>query len=278
MISNPKPSVLRTLALALLIGLITLIGIGGALTVTLIANAAPSNGASGKDAIALAAAHPAFAKILPLVPGWTATAYDSANSLQIWHVEFYTPNKERFGWANVSLVKRRVYSFEAPDPSREPTEAQRRDAEKAMGRYVRENKEIADLVGTIPEEVNVEYNPDLEGWVLGFQQNGEQIVIAVKFSGGRFSLENPQLYGIYFPDMQDYAAWLTSQEARAVNIAFRDARVAEAVRGKGDWIGKATRNEDESWSVVFTVKGSDKALITAQIDLNGEKVLSVVQP
>ncbi|MBI5961137.1 MAG: hypothetical protein HY866_20540, partial [Chloroflexi bacterium] len=69
-------------------------------------------GYTPQEAIDLAAAHAAFVDGLAARPGWTAAAYDSKNSYGIWHVQFWDTDGEDLGWADLSLERSKVYSWD----------------------------------------------------------------------------------------------------------------------------------------------------------------------
>jgi hypothetical protein len=97
-----------------------------------------------REAIALAAAHPALSGALVAHPGWKAAAYYTANRFEIWRVQFWDGSGGELGWADVSVTRRAVYWVEV---SAGPTEAQKKDAEEALRKFVLDNKDIVDLLG-----------------------------------------------------------------------------------------------------------------------------------
>lgn len=227
---------------------------------------------TSQDAIDLAAAHPAFAKGLEARPGWTGAAYNSRNAYGIWHVQFWDADGEELGWADLSLEHGKVYSWEADYG---PTEAQAAEAEAVIRAFLSSNAEIAELVGSLDDvPIYVDYESWRQHWAAYIDLGPDALEVTLRSTTGPpFSLENLQLDQIYFMDMLSYEEWYSTQEARAISLAFQEPEISAALRNYNGWTASSTLDEEGVWHLTFS--SGEETLATAEVRVESGQVLQV---
>lgn len=231
---------------------------------------------TAKDAIVLASTHPAFANFLHNQPGWTAAAYYTGNSFQIWRVQFWSKDGNDLGWADVNVARKHVYSWQARYT---PTDAQHKAAEEALRRVVTNNRDVIDLIGSDPKayDLSADYDADNNLWNVSFYRDNDALTVVVQFQTEQaFVFERPVVKGIYFPNVMSYDDWIKGQQAQAATIAFSQPEVAAAAHNVDGWISTATQTDEGKWLVIY--KLGDKTLAQATVDIEANKVVTFNVP
>jgi hypothetical protein len=192
------------------------------------------------DAIGFVAGSPQFAEGLQFHEGWTAVAYDTGNAYGIWRVEFNDASGEDLGYADVSLERGRIYSWDAYFY---PNDNFRQQAEPILRDFVYAQSEVLALV---PNPADYDYWFDFDGWNnwwwFYINVGGQDSVTAVvRFEGGdsELNLSNPRLESIVFSDLPDYETWREAGRASATAAAFAQGEVAAHLRPHEGWTSVA---------------------------------------
>ncbi|MBX3065142.1 MAG: hypothetical protein KF726_19335 [Anaerolineae bacterium] len=230
---------------------------------------------STEDAIAIAAAHPAFVPVLAANPDYTVAAYDTGLSYGIWRVQFWDGDGEEIGWADVSVAKSRVYSYECTWGL---TEDQRWTRKDQLIDVVAADPDVRELVGDPHDrDIWIDYNGWTKMWYLYIEAGIDSIYVGVKVdSVNPLDFENPRVDMIYFAKVKAYSEWEQDQQARAIAIAFANTEVAAALRDHDGWTTETERTGDATWLVKFKV--DDTVLAEVSVDLaTGEIVEMQIQ-
>lgn len=240
-------------------------------------------GGSADDAIALAEAQPEIAAYLNQSGDWDAAAYFSGNRFGVWRVHFWNEDGNDLGYADLSLERGIVYSWQPADYL---DEALWTVGENAVWDFVRANEDVRAVLGVYgvdydedPFDGWTEYRAESNTWSAYIWQAGDFIEARVRFdTGNRQVFENPVLVGIYFPNVLNIWEWQKAQETQAISLAFNDAGVAAVLRGLEGWTGAAEPEDWASprWRVTFSV--ADAAVLTATVDMETQAVLDFGAP
>ncbi|MBI5958759.1 MAG: hypothetical protein HY866_08490 [Chloroflexi bacterium] len=233
----------------------------------------PSHAQSGytpQDAIDLAAAHAAFVDGLAARPGWTAAAYDSKNSYGIWHVQFWDTDGEDLGWADLSLERSKVYSWEVYMGL---TEEQSSSTEETIRAFLLNSPDVVDLVENLGDaDLYVDYDYWNERWGAYIELGPDSLYVTLRSTSGRsLSLENLQLDRIYFSELPSYDEWFSAQEAQAISIAFQQPEINAALRDYSGWAATGEPDENGVWHLTFTL--GEQTLATAAVMVETQQVL-----
>jgi hypothetical protein len=226
---------------------------------------------TAEAAITLAAAHPAFMNVLGGRPGWTAAAYDSGNNAGIWRVQFWAVDGEDLGWADVSILKGRVYAMESNVGA---TEAQKVAVADRLIAFLAKDPTVRDLIGNPADyESWLDYNGWVNTWYVYINKGGgDSLYIGIaNDADDLMNLTNLRIVQIYFPEVQSYPDWEGNQKAKAVSMAFATAEIAALLRSYEGWTADTVRVGNNAWQVTF--KTGEKALATATVDLDAGQVL-----
>ncbi len=223
------------------------------------------DGYTAQDAINLAAAHPAFAAGLAARPGWTAAAYNSENKYGIWHVQFWDAGGEDLGWADLSLERGKVYSWEA---HLDLTDAETAPAETAIRAFLASSADIMDLVGSLDGvNIYVDYDYWNEHWTAYIDLGPDSLYVTLRSGTGQpSSLDDLRLDRIYFSDLPSYEEWFSSHEAQAISIAFQQPEISTALRSANGWTAAGVIGENGAWQVTFSLDGTTLATATVTLD------------
>lgn len=219
------------------------------------------NGVTAEDAIALAAAHPAFAFALDARPGWTAAAFNPNTSHGVWRVQFWVNDGEDLGYADVIPERNRVYYFETYFGA---TESQRDAAYDVVREFVIYNDEVLALLPDAADrDIWIDYNGWNQSWGAYISAGADSLWVLVDFEGDDpTTFTNPQLDAIGF-ELPSYEEWYAQTEDAAIGIAYQASDVAAALREHDNWYASAAPAEDGVlWSVEFY---ADDALIARSL-------------
>lgn len=255
----------------------------GLLVVTIAAGTAFGTAASPQyseqDAIAIAAQHPAFADLTGR-DGWFAAAYDTHNRYGVWRVQFWNETGDDAGWADVSIERSRVYSWDAYFDS---TPAQDTEAQVVIEQFVRSHPDIIELMPDIVDAetryLYIDYDGWADYWGVWVDAGEDSLWLTVKFEGGQpNALKNPTLEDIYFPNIVPYAEWVEASQAEAVSLAFQLPEIAAALRGHENWQTSAEAVDADTWSVIF--QAGEQTLAEALVNVQAQNVIefTVLQP
>jgi hypothetical protein len=224
---------------------------------------------SADDAIAFVAGSPQFATGLEYSLGWSAVAYNTGNAYGVWRVEFDDAAGDDLGWADVSLERGRIYSYDAYFY---PTDALRFEAEPILREFVYAQPQVLELVSN---PADYEYWFDYDGWnnwwYFYIAVGGQNSVTAlVRFDDGEneLSLNNPHFLQIMFTDLPDYESWHDAGEASATAVAFAQGEIAARLRDNSGWTSSANPADGGSssqWVVGFYV--GDTMVAQAGVDI-----------
>jgi hypothetical protein len=230
---------------------------------------AQSENGTPEQAIALAAAHPAFATLLSMHEGYNAAAYFTDNPQAIWRVTFWTADWQDLGFADVSLRRGRVYSFQAINLI---SDAMTKQAEALVLKFAQANREVRDILQQ-PDEYQywIMYHVELNAWsVFFYRWGGDTVQALVQFQGDPLRFQNPKLVGIYFPNVLPYGDWYEAAKSQAVTIAFTSPEIAQAARAHPGWVADAAPDGD-MWNVAF--KSGETVFAEARIDLRARQIV-----
>jgi hypothetical protein len=228
---------------------------------------------SADAAIALAAAHPAFVNVLGGRAGWTAGAFDSGNSSGIWRVQFWAADGEEIGYADVSVTKGRVFSWESTIGVTDEQKAEVRD--KLMN-FIAKDPTVRELVGNPTNyEIWLDYNGWIDMWFVYIGKGGvESLYVGVNNnSPDPLDMRKLTMGPIYFPEIPKYKEWEDAQKAQAVSLAFAKPEVAAALRGHDGWQTETERTGDTTWRVTF--KSTERVVAVATVDLGTGQVVEL---
>lgn len=231
------------------------------------------------DVINMVATSPQFSTVLADVEAytgaWKAVTFDTKNAYGIWRVYFSSANDDQVGWADVNPQNGKIYSWDVYIPA---TDAQKEVAIPILKEYLGNHPDMLEL---LPNPAQYEFYVDYDGWnnhwgvYIAADEYALWVTVEFENGGSPTGLENPELTGIYFPDLPDYDQWLQDTQAKAVNIAFANSDIGAALRGN-TWTTQSERVEGDIWSVAFFV--DDNLVVTATVDLATEEVIEVVTP
>ncbi len=226
---------------------------------------------TAEDAVAVAASSPTFVAALKTHPGWKGAAYFTGNQFQVWRVQFWDKDGNPLGFADVNVLRKRVYWTQA---HYKLTPELKGAAAEPLRRFVRTDPEVKAVIGNPDDYDYTDYNYDSNGnfWAVIFAEKGSAVAVIVQFQGNSpASFERPVLKGFYFPNVLPYEDWEKSQKAEAQALAFSQPEIAAAVRGHSGWTASTTRTGDTTWAVMF-VRG-DQKLAQANVDTQAKTVL-----
>lgn len=222
-----------------------------------------------QNAIDTAASHPVFADGLARYEDWTAAAYNTNNAYEIWRVQFWDSEGEDLAWADVSPARGKVYSYEAHFAA---SEQQTNTAYDVLRDFIDNEPQVLALVDDPSQyEIYVEYDTWGRQWSVYLDIDIDSLYFAVRFDGETpDDLENPELQGVYFPNVISYEEWQSGMEAQAIAIAFQDQAIADAVNGRS-WTTEVEQSEDGSWRITFWE--GDISLAEVVLDAAMENIL-----
>lgn len=232
-----------------------------------------------EEVINMVASAPQFATALENVEaytgGWEAVTFNTKNAYGIWRVYFSSANGDDVGWADINPQNGKIYSWDVYIGA---TDEQKEVAMPILKDYLSNNPDILELLDNPAQyEMYVDYDGWNDYWGVYIGAAEYALWVTVQFDEGYspYNLENPQLTGVYFPDLPDYDQWLQDTQAKAVNIAFANADIGAALRGN-TWTTQSERVEGDIWSIAFFV--DENLVVTATVDLISETVIEVVTP
>lgn len=228
---------------------------------------------SADAAIALAAAHPAFVNILGAREGWTAGAFDSGNSHGIWRVQFWAADGEDIGYADVSVTKGRVFSWESTVGV---TDAQKDAVRETLVTFVAKDPTVRELVGNPTNyDMWLDYNGWINTWFVYIGAGGAESLYVGVYNNSPDPMDMRKLTmgPIYFPEIPKYKEWEDAQKAQAVSLAFAKPEVAAALRGHDGWQTETERTGDSVWRVTF--KSTERVVAVATVDLSTGQVVEL---
>lgn len=215
------------------------------------------------EAIAIAAAHPAFAGWLEHTPDWHAAAYYAETAYEIWRVQFWDADWNEIGWADVNLERARVLTW---DTSFIPSEELLDQAYEAIRAFIATSPEMLDLMESPGQyEIYIDYNGDVDMWGAYLDRGSDSLYMFIDFEDD-VKFINPRIDMLYFSNVASYSEWEASQKAAAVAAAFADADVADAVSRAEDWWADAERQRGGQWRVTFYE--GDRVLAHVLVGLN----------
>jgi hypothetical protein len=217
----------------------------------------------------------ALADVEAHVGSWNAVTFNTKNAYGIWRVYFSTPEGDEVGWADLNPQNGKIYSWDLYIPA---TDAQKEVAMPIIKDFLNGEPAILELLDNPAQyEMYIDYDGWNNHWGVYIGAGEYALWVTVQFDGGALPnvLENPELTGVYFPDLPDYDQWLQDTQAQAVNIAFANADIGAALRGN-TWTTQSERIEGDIWSVAFFV--DDTLVVTATVDLISKAVIEVVTP
>ncbi len=241
------------------------------------------DGGTGDEAIALAQSQPEIAEYLSRSGEWDAAAYFTGNRFGVWRVHFWDKQGNSLGYADLSLERSVVYSWQPADYLDEGLWAA---GEAALWDFVRANEDVRAVLDVYDVDYDedpfdgwTEYHSEANVWSAYIWQAGDFIEARVRFdSGSRQVFEDPVLVGIYFPTVLNIWEWTQAQEAQAISFAFSFPSVAEVLRGAEGWTaaGEPETLGSSVWRVTFSV--TDVPALFARVDLAAQALLEVGIP
>lgn len=215
------------------------------------------------QAIAIAAAHPAFAGWLEMTDNWNAAAYYAETSYEIWRVQFWDAEWNEIGWADVNLERERVLTW---DTSFRPSEDHLNQAYEAIRAFLATSPEMLDLMESPGQyEIYIDYNGDVDMWGVYLDRGYDSLYMFIDFEDD-VTFTNPRIDMLYFANVASYSEWEASQKAAAVAAAFADADVAATVSRAENWWADAERQSGGQWWVTFY--DGDTVLAQVRVGLN----------
>lgn len=200
------------------------------------------------EAIAIAAAHPAFAGWLDITDNWNAAAYYAETAYEIWRVQFWDADWNEIGWADVNLERARVLTW---DTYFTPSEDHINQAYEVIRAFLATSPEMLDLMEAPGQyEIYIDYNGDNDMWGVYLDRGADSLYMFIDFEDD-VNFTNPRIDMLYFSGVASYSEWEASQKAAAVAAAFADANVASAVSAAENWRADAERQPDSQWWVTF---------------------------
>lgn len=241
------------------------------------------DGYTSQDAINLAMTHPAFAG-LASQEGWSAAAYDTQNTYGIWRVQFWDANGEDLGWADVSIERGKVYSWESYVGI---TEAQYEPAEVAIRAALLNDADVMELlnqhlataidVAFEDIDVYVDYQVWGQHWSAYLDMWPHSLYITlVSQTDNPTSLEQLEVEQIYFDGVMAYQEWYDAEKAQATTIAFGQPEIAAALRDFNGWTAAGELGEDGVWYLHFM--SGEQQLASASVVVETSQVLEFSVP
>ncbi|MFQ3648608.1 MAG: hypothetical protein SNJ54_14830 [Anaerolineae bacterium] len=224
------------------------------------------------DAIALALTLPECRDTIDHHEGWYALAYDTQNAYGIWRVEFYNSADEDMGYAHVSPRDGRVYDGRCLfRPSDEQIEA----AQPVLEAFLHNNEQILALLPYVDElTFYVDYDVWNDWWGVYIANEENSLYVTVKFAEATpLSLDEPELLGIFFPEVKTYGEWFSESSQRAIIVAFIDHRIGDRLANLTGWTTTAEHLGQQIWRIEFWLQSD--WLASAVVDLNAQAVVEV---
>lgn len=225
-----------------------------------------------EDAIALALTLPECRDTIGHQEGWYALAYDTQNAYGIWRVEFYNSDDEDMGYAHVSPRDERIYDgrclFSA---SEEQIEA----ARPALEEFLHNHEQILALIPYVEElTFYIDYDVWNDWWGVYIANEENSLYVTVKFAEATpLALEEPELLGIFFPEVKTYGEWFEASSQRAIIVAFIDRRIGDRLANLNGWTTIAEHLGQQIWRIDFWLQA--EWLASAVVDLNAQAVVEV---
>ncbi len=267
------------LAFGLLIGAIVV----GSVMLTHQYSTRAQDGYTAQDAINLVTGHPAFAG-LASQEGWSAAAYDTENAYGIWRVQFWDADGEDLGWADVSIERSKVYSWESyiglPEDQYGPAETTIRAA-------LLNDADVMELIDArLAEATDITFDEldvyvDFQAWsqrwsaYVDMWPNSLYITLISQTDNPR-SLDSLRVDQIYFDGVVSYQEWYDAEKAQATTIAFGQAEIAAALRGVNGWTAEGDLGDDGIWYLNFML--GDQWLASASVVVETAQVLEFSVP
>jgi len=204
---------------------------------------------SEQDAIDTALSNPIFASGLAQLEDWRVEAYDTGNAYHVWRVQFWDSEGEDLGWADVNPETRRIYSFEAHFGA---SEAQKDRAYDSLREFLNTSPDVLELVeDPSAHDIWVDYDGWNRWWGVYMDMGEESLFFAIRFEGPTpDDLINPQIVGVYFPNVLSYEEWQSMAQSAAVALAFRTQAVSDVLAGK-TWTTEVEQADDGLWHITF---------------------------
>lgn len=241
------------------------------------------DGYTAQDAINLATSHPVFAG-LATQEGWSAAAYDTGNAYGIWRVQFWDANGEDLGWADVSIERSKVYSWESHIGL---SDDQYGPAEQVIRGVLLNDADVMELVNARLAEVMdvtfddisiyVDYDVWNQHWTAYLDMWPNSLYITLRSqTDDPMSLDSLRVEQIYFDGVMSYQEWHDAQKAQATTVAFGQAEIAAALRDFTGWTADGELDEDGVWHLTFSL--DDQQLASASVVVETAQVLEFSVP
>ncbi len=240
------------------------------LTVTV---ASAQETATADQVIAIVATSYPYSVALEAHPEWRIEAFNTRNRYGIWRVQFWDASGEEIGYADVSPERGAVMYYEGLFYA---TEAERQAGYDAVHAFLSTNPELEALDVPLEElDTWIDYDPWNRAWNAWIEDGYDSLYAVVRFGDGMpWTLNDPELVNIAFPNVLSYDEWYEENENQAILLAFQQNEIAAALRDQSGWVALAVPAEGELqsvWNVEFL--SGDQVVATAVVDLANQQVI-----
>lgn len=222
--------------------------------------------------LAIVAASYPYSVALSEHPEWRVEAFNTRNRYGIWRVQFWDAGGEAIGYADVSPERGEVLYYEGLFYA---TEAQRQAGYDAVRAFLNGNPQL-EALGVHLEDYDtwIDYDPWNLAWNTWIEDGYDSLYAIVQFGDGLpWTLDDPELINIAFPNVLSYDEWYDENENQAILLAFQQADIAAVLRDQSEWNASATPTEGDFQSVWLVEFFSGEQLVaSAIVDLTSQQV------
>ncbi|MBE2183816.1 MAG: hypothetical protein IAE89_10355 [Anaerolineae bacterium] len=225
--------------------------------------------------IAIVASSYPYSVALEEHPEWRVEVFNTRNRYGIWRVQFWDADGEELGYADVSPERGEILYYEGLFYA---TEVERQAGYDAVQAFLSASLQLEALGVNLEErDIWIDYDPWNLAWNAWIEDGYDSLYAIVRFGDGLpWTLSDPELVNIAFPNVLSYDEWYEENENQAISLAFQQSEIAEALRGGGDWSASAAPGEDELQSVwIVEFSSGDQIVATARVDLSSQQVTEI---
>ncbi len=225
--------------------------------------------------IAIVASSYPYSVALEEHPEWRVEVFNTRNRYGIWRVQFWDADGEEIGYADVSPERGEVLYYEGLFYA---TEAERQSGYDAVQAFLSTSPQLESLGVNLEErDIWIDYDPWNLAWNAWIEDGYDSLYAVVRFGDGLpWTLSDPELVNIAFPNVLSYDEWYEENENQAILLAFQQSEIAEILRGSSNWSASAAPGGGELQSVwIVEFSSGDQIVATAMVDLTNQQVTEI---
>ncbi|KXK19217.1 MAG: hypothetical protein UZ15_CFX003002086 [Chloroflexi bacterium OLB15] len=251
------------------------IGIAVAALMLAAASVSAQETATAEQVLAIVTTTYPYSVALEEHPEWRIEVFNTRNRYGIWRVQFWDASGEELGYADVSPQRGAIMYYEGLFYA---TEAEKQAGYDAVRAFLGTHSEL-EALGVDLDQLDtwIDYDPWGRVWNVWIEDGYDSLYAAVQFGDGMpWTLDDPELIHIAFPNVLSYDEWYEENENQAIMLAFQQVDIAGALRDQGAWNALAAPTDGDMqsvWRVEFF--SGDQLIASAMVDLTSQQVTEI---